>query len=129
MTRRCAIGHHAYGMRVVAVVEQHLERVLVEHVHAARRLEERRVDMRRLPDRVEPDAERKRQRRGEHRVLHVVQRASSVWRESGASTGRNVAAVVIQRDHLAVDAGLQRTRAAARADVSRTNTCCGFSVT
>ena len=64
-------------VRVVAVVQQHLERMLVEHVHAARRLEERRVERAQaLADRVELDAERERHRRGEHRVLHVVQRAA-----------------------------------------------------
>ena len=38
------IRQHADGMRIVSVVEQHLERVLVENVHAPGRLEERRVE-------------------------------------------------------------------------------------
>ena len=37
---RCQIGHHPDRVCIVAVVEQYFERVLVEHVHAARGLEE-----------------------------------------------------------------------------------------
>jgi len=36
----CEVGHRGDGVSVMAVVEQHLERMLVEHVHAAGRLEE-----------------------------------------------------------------------------------------
>ena len=71
------VGEHADRVRVVAVVEEHLERMLVVDVHAARRLEERRVEgAQALADRVELDAERERHRGGEHRVLHVVRRAA-----------------------------------------------------
>ena len=73
---RCTSSAHRLDRgRVVAVVEDHLERVLVEDVHPARRLEERRVEgAQPLADVLELDAHAERHRRGEHRVLHVVQR-------------------------------------------------------
>jgi hypothetical protein len=106
-------------MCVVAVVEQHLERVLVVDVHAARRLEEGRVEgPEALPDRVELDAERERDRSREHRVLHVVRRAALERRGYEMRPHeRDVAAAVVERDHLAIDAGLQRAGTPARADV------------
>ena len=93
--------------------------MLAEHVHAARGLEERGVERAQaVADRVELDAERKRHRRGEHRVLHVVQRTAFERRRNQVRPHqRNVAAAVVQRDHLAVDAGFERAGAATRADV------------
>ena len=125
------IGHRRHRVRVVAVVEQHLERMLVEHIHAPGRLEERRVEgAQTLADRIELDAERKCHRGGEHRVLHVVGRASLERRGNQMRPEqRDMAAPVVERDHLSVDARLERAGAAAGADVLAHQACCGFIVT
>ncbi len=110
----------ADGVRVVPVVEQHLERVLVEDVHAARRLEERGVEgAQALADRIELDAQRERHRGGEHRILHVVQ-----WRALPSVAGIRCVhssgmwpPAIVQGDHLAVDARLERAGAAAGANM------------
>ena len=68
------LAHRLDRRGVVAVVEDHLERMLVEDVHPARRLEERRVEgPQPVADVLELEAHAERHRRGEHRVLHVVQ--------------------------------------------------------
>ena len=114
------VGHHADRVRVVAVVEQHLERMLVEHVHAARAPGRRWCRRCAGPggSRSSLMPERERHRRRDHRVLHVVQRAAfQRRRDQVRPQQRDVAALVVQRDHVAVDAGLQRAGAAAGADV------------
>ena len=93
--------------------------MLVVDVHAARRLVEGRVEgPEALADRVELQSERERHRGGEHRVLHVVRRAAlERGRDQVRPDERDVAAAVVERDHLAVDARLERAGAPARADV------------
>ena len=113
------VCHDRHGVRVVPVIEEHLEGMLVEHVHATRRLEERGVEgAQALPDRVELDAEREGDRRGEHRILHVVGRAPlERRRDQMRPHERDVAATVVQRHHLAVHPRFERAGPAARPDV------------
>jgi hypothetical protein len=105
--------------------------MLVVHVHAARRLEEGGVEgAQALADGIELDAQRERHRGGEHRVLHVVHGAAfERGRDQVRPQQRDVPALVVQRDHLAVDAGLQRAGAAAGTDVLAHQRVRGFMVT
>ena len=90
-------GQHPDGMRIVSIIEQHLERMLVEYVHASGCLVERRVEgTQALTDGVELDAERKRHGGGEHRILYVVRRAAfERGRDQVGPKQRNMAAAII----------------------------------
>ena len=107
------------GIGVVSVVEQHAELMLIIDIQATRRLEEARVEgPQAMPDVLEAHAHRERHCRSEHRVLHVVQRlALDRRRDQVCPEQRNVRAMIVDRDHGAVDAVLQRDGAAAGADV------------
>ena len=118
-SRSTSSAHRLDRGRVVAVVEDDLERVLVEDVHPARRLEERGVERAEpVADVLELEPHAERHRRGEHRVLHVVQRpALERRRDEVGPQQRDVGAVIVDRDHLAVDPRLEHDAAAAGADV------------
>jgi hypothetical protein len=113
------IGHYGNRMCIVSVIEQHLERVFVEHIEAARRLEKGRVERSQsLAYGVQLDAERKSHRRGEHRILDIVGRAALEGRRYQVGPQqRYMAATIIESDHLTVHARLQRTGAATGADM------------
>ncbi len=113
------IGHHADRMGIVAVVEQHLERMLVEHVHATRRLEEGGVEgAQALADGIQLDAHGESHGGGHHGILHIVHGpALQRGRNQVRPQQRNVPALVVQGDHLAVDAGFQCAGAATGANV------------
>ena len=107
------------GGGIVAVVQDHAERVFVEYIHAARRLEVGGVEgAQAMADVVQrfPHAERKRGR--EHGVLHVVRGlALHRGRDQVGPQQLEMGAVVVQRDHVAVDALLQHHGASAGTDV------------
>src|ERR1039457_3288410 len=106
-------------MCIVRIVEYHLERMLVVDVHAARRLKERAVESSQsMAYGIELDVERKRERRGEHRILHVVHRARFERRRDQVRPHqRDMTALVVQRDHMAVDPGLESTGSTASTDM------------
>ena len=117
-----AFGELRHGLdrvRVVAVVQDDLERMLIEDVGAARRLEEGRVEgAEALTDRLELDPHGEGHRRGEHGVVHVVERAPFHGRRDQVRPQqRDVRALVVDRDHLAVHAALERDGPPAGADV------------
>ncbi len=93
--------------------------MLVVDVHAPGRLEERAVEgAQPLADGIELDAERERERGGEHRVLHVVHGAALERRRNEVRPHeRDVPPLVVERDHLPVDALLEAARAAAGTNV------------
>ena len=125
----------AYGSdrrRVVRVVENDLERMLVVDVHAPGRLEERRVEgPQAVANILEVDRHVVGQRRGEHRVLHVVQRAAfERGRDQVCPQQRHVRVAIVDRDHVAVHALLRARRAWPPARMcSLTSGCAGFIVT
>ncbi len=91
------VGHHPDGVRIVSIVEQHLERMFVEHVHAPRRLEEGRIEgAQSLTDGVELYAQAKCHGGREHGVLHVVGgTALEGRRDQVRPQERDVAAAVV----------------------------------
>ena len=116
---RCQLTHRVHRVRVVAVVEDDLERMLVVDVGASRGLEERRVEgAQPLADGLKLESHREAHRRGDHRVLHVVHcapfhgRGNEMRPEQG-----DVRATVVNGDHLPVDATLQRDCPPASADM------------
>ena len=119
------VHHHAHRVRVVGVVQDDLEGVLVEDVEAARRLVVRRgKGAEAVADVVQPDplhralAQGVGDRGGEHRVLHVVRRlALDRRRDEVRPDQRDVPPAVVDRDHVPVHARLQDHGAAPGADV------------
>ena len=116
--------HHAHGGGVVGVVEDDLERVLVEHVEPAGRLvEARREGAEAVADVVEvmrPSRSRRARRPARRRTSRSGRCASPCprgRRDEVRPQQRDVPPAVVDRDHLAVHALLQHDGAAARTDV------------
>ena len=93
--------------------------MLVVHIHAARRLIKGGIKRTQtLANRIELDPVRKRHRRREHRVLHVMHRTAFEGRgDQVRPHQRNVAAFIVEGNHLAVYACFQRSGASTGADV------------
>ena len=113
------VDHGADGGLVVAVVEDDAEAVLVEDVHPAGRLEEGVVEGPEAgADLVEREAEGVGHGGGEHGVLDVVQRlALDGGRDQVGPDQRQLAAVVVDHDLVAVEALLEHDGGLAELDV------------
>jgi hypothetical protein len=106
-------------VRIVRVVEEHLEGQLVVEVEPPGRLEERSVEgAETVPDVFELHAEAERHGGGEHGVLDVVERlALHGRRDEMRPQQRDVMALVVQRDHVSRDPLFEHDRPPAGADV------------
>ena len=113
------LGHGLHRRGVVPVVEDDLEGQLVEDVGAPGHLEVRRVERAQaLADVLDLHAHRVGHDGREHGVLHVVHRlALERRRDEVRPEERQVRALVVERDHVAVDALLEHGREAAGAEV------------
>ena len=127
-TRRCAcprgfsvhqIDHGADGGLVMAIIENDAEAVLVEDVHPAGDWKKVLSKVRRpVADLVQRLAKRKGPWRREHGIFDVVQRlALQRRRDQVRPDQRDVRAVLVDDDLVAVDALFQHHGALAKADM------------
>ncbi len=103
------LAHRLDRGRIVAVVEDDLERMLVVDVHPPGGLEERGIERPEpVADVLQLEAHAERHRRRKHRVLHVVDGpAFERGRNQVGPEERDVRAMIVDRDHLTLDTCLQ----------------------
>ena len=113
------LAHGAHRVGIVAVVIQHAEWMFVVHVQPARCLKERGVEgAQAVADVLEPHAHGEGHGRREHRVLYV-ERCTPLERGGNEvrPQQRDVRAVIVDGDHVAIHAGLDGARPATGTDV------------
>ena len=113
------VAHRTNGGRVVCIIENDLERMLIIDIHATRNLEECRVESSQSVTNIfEADVHVVGQCRGKHCVLHIVHGTTfNGCRYQVRPHERCMSLVVIDGDHVTIHALFQHKCLATGADV------------